>query len=351
MANGILPFASIIVVNCSGKHHLEECLPSLAGLNYPRDRFEVILVDNASADGSVEYTRRAFPWVRILQLDKNYGFCRANNEGVKIAKGEYTILLNNDTVVTEEWLLELVKGASSEDRIVSCASKMLYRDRREVINSAGGKITIIGGGFYRGYGEGDSAQYDRAAYTGFGCGAGVLVRKNFFESVGGFDEDYFSSCEEHDLGWKAWLYGYKVLYVPTAVMYHRESATFGSRSTFEPTKVYLVTRNRLYNIIKNLETRNVLRALFISMGFNSYRSSKYVVQGNFAALKSIARAHFDFAKNLRKMLGKRQVVQKNRTVSDKELYRLGVIATLKESIFEERRLNRVWRDEFYRLEA
>jgi len=132
-------------------------------------------------------------------------------------------------------------------------------------------------------------------------------------------------------------------------MYHKESGTFGSRSTFESTKVYFITRNRLYNIIKNLEVRNVVRALFISLGFNLYRSIRYLAQGNFASIKSIATAHLDFVKNLRKMLAKRQVVQKNRKVSDKQLYKLGVIATLKESISEERRLNRVLRDEFYKI--
>jgi len=206
----------------------------------------------------------------------------------------------------------------------------------------------IGGGFYRGYGDKDGPEYNKPGYTGFGCGAGVLVNKELFQYVGGFDEDYFASCEENDLGWKLWLSGYKVLYVPTAVMYHKESGTFGSRSTFESIKVYFITRNRLYNIIKNLEAKNVVRALFISLGFNLYRSIRYLAQGNFASIKSIAVAHFDFVKNLRKMLAKRQVVQNNRKVSDKQLCKLGVIATFNESVLEERRLSRVWRDEFYK---
>jgi GT2 family glycosyltransferase len=347
--NHNLPFVSIIVVNYNGKHFLGECFVSLGNLEYPRDKFEVILVDNASTDGSVHYVRENFSWVNILQLDKNYGFCKPNNDGVEIAKGEYVVFLNNDTTVTKEWLLELVKGVLSEEQIASCASKMLYSDRRDVINTAGGKITIIGGGFYKGYGDKDGPQYSKPEYTGFGCGAGVLVKKELFQYIGGFDEDYFASCEEHDLGWKLWLYGYKVLYVPTAVMYHKESGTYGSRSTFESVKVYFITRNRLYNIIKNLEAKNVVRALFVSLGFNLYRSIRYLAQGNFASIKSIAIAHLDFIKNLRKMLAKRRVVQNNRKVSDKQLYKLGVIATLKESISEERRLNRVWRDEFYRI--
>jgi GT2 family glycosyltransferase len=317
--NNNLPFVSIIVVNYNGKHFLGECFASLGNLEYPRDKFEVILVDNASTDGSVQYVRENFSWVSILQLDKNYGFCRPNNDGVKIANGEYVVFLNNDTVVTKEWLSELVKGVLSEEQIASCASKMLYYDRRNVINTAGGKITIIGGGVYKGYGDKDSPKYNNLEYTGFGCGAGVLVKKELFQYIGGFDEDYFASCEEHDLGWKVWLYGYKVLYVPTAVMYHKESGTYQSRSTFESTKVYFITRNRLYNIIKNLEAQNVIRALFISLGFNLYRSVRYLAQGNFASIKSIATAHLDFVKNLRKMLAKRRVVQNNRKLSDKQL--------------------------------
>ena len=349
MNNNNLPFVSIIVVNYNGKHFLGECFTSLENLDYPRDKFEVIIVDNASTDGSVQYVREKFPWVNILQLDKNYGFCKPNNDGVKIAHGEYVVFLNNDTAVTKEWLFELVKGVLSEEQIASCASKMLYYDRRNVINTAGGKITIIGGGIYKGYGDKDSPEYSKLEYTGFGCGAGVLVNKELFQYVGGFDEDYFASCEENDLGWKLWLSGYKVLYVPTAVMYHKESGTFGSRSTFESTKVYFITRNRLYNIIKNLEVRNVVRALFISLGFNLYRSIRYLAQGNFSSIKSIATAYLDFAKNLKKMLAKRRIVQNNRKLSDKQLYKLGVIATFKESIFEERRLSKILKDEFYRI--
>jgi len=343
------PLVSIIVVNYNGKHSLGTCFTSLENLDYPRDRFEVILVDNASIDGSVEYTRERFPWVRILQLDKNYGFCKPNNEGVNIARGEYVVLLNNDTAVTEEWLSELIKGILADDKVICCASKILYYDRRDMIQGAGGKITIIGGGFYRGYGDRNSPKYSKLEYTGFGCGAGVLVKRDFFQNIGGFDEDYFASCEEHDLGWKSWLYGYKVLYVPTAVMYHKESATFGTKSSFQPIKVYFVTRNRLYNLIKNLEARNVMKALFISFAFNLYRSIKYMAQGNFASVKSIAKAYVDFTKDLKKVLAKRKVTQKNRKLSDGELYRLGVIATIKESILEERRLGKVWKGKFYKL--
>ncbi len=184
-------------------------------------------------------------------------------------------------------------------------------------------------------------------YTGFGCAAGVLVQRDFFLGSGGFDEDYFAACEEHDLGWRAWLYGYKVAYAPAAVMYHREGGTFGNRDNFDPAKVYLNTRNRLYNIFKNLQAANVLRALLIYFGFNLYRSLSMLFRGNFSAVGAICRGHVDFIANLGKTLKKREVIQKRRKRSDAELYRLGVIATFQESLAEERRLNRVARDSYY----
>jgi len=345
----LYPLVSIIVVNYNGKHFLEECFTSLENSDYPRDNYEVILVDNASSDGSVEFTRLRFPKIRILQLDANYGFCKPNNEGARIARGKYIVLLNNDTVVTEWWLSELMKATSTDDKVACCASKILYYDKRDLINAAGGKITITGAGFYRGYGDRDGPEYDRLEYTGFGCGAGVLVKKDFFESIGGFDEDYFASCEEHDLGWKSWLYGYKVLYVPTAIMYHKESGTFGGKGSYQPVKVYFITRNRLYNLIKNFEMKNVFRGLLIGLAFDLFRGIRYVRSGNIGSTKSIGKAYVDFMKNIRKMLARRKLVQQNRRLSDDALYKLGVIATFTESLSEERRLSKVLKGTFYKV--
>jgi len=344
-----LPAVSVIIVNWNGKNYLPVCLGSLAALDYPQDKLEVIVVDNASTDSSQEYIREDYPEVRAIQLDKNYGFCRPNNEGAKVAAGEYLAFLNNDTEVTPGWLIALVQPALDDAEVVSVASKMLYADRRDTINTAGGKITIIGGGFYRGYGDRDGAKYDGPGYTGFGCAAGVLVRRDFFMDSGGFDEDYFAACEEHDLGWRAWLYGHKVAYAPSAVMYHHESGTFGTRSNYDPAKVYLNTRNRLYNLVKNLDGGNMVLGMLISLGFNTYRWLRMLFIGNPAAAGAICRGHRDFIMNLGKTLSKRRQVQKRRIRSDAELYRLGLIATMKESVAEEKRLSRLASDKRYKV--
>ncbi len=133
---------------------------SSVNMDYPQDKLELILVDNNSSDRSVDYIQESFPRVKILQMDKNYGFCKPNNEGAEAAAGEYLVFLNNDTEVTPGWLRALVQPALEDADVISVASKMLYYDRRDTINTAGGKITIIGGGFYRGYGDKDGPKYD-----------------------------------------------------------------------------------------------------------------------------------------------------------------------------------------------
>lgn len=338
VAGDIMPAVSVVIVNYNGRRYLEDCLGSLLKLDYPRDRLEVIVVDNASTDGSVEFIRDNFPSVKVLLLDANCGFCRPNNIGAASAQGEYLVFLNNDTRVTPGWLKALVRPAVADRNVVSVACKMLYPDRSDTINTAGGRITIIGGGYYRGYGDKDGPQYDLPGCTGFGCAAGVLVRKDFFFESGGFDEDYFAACEEHDIGWRAWLYGFKVAYAPQAVMYHHESGTFGSRSNAHPQKVYLNTRNRLYNLVKNLETGNAWRGMFISLAFNAYRWLIYLLGGDFAAAGAVCRGQLDFLRGLGRTLKKRRKVQALRVRSDNELYRLGIIATFAESLREERRL-------------
>ncbi len=343
-----LPPVTIIIVNHNGRQFLPVCLGSLQALDYPREKLEVIMVDNASTDDSVPYVQKEFPSVKVLALEKNFGFCRPNNEGAKTAAGQFLVFLNNDTEVSRAWLKELVGPALADKEVICCACKMLYYYKRDTINTAGGKITIVGGGFYRGYGDRDGVLYNRPGYTGFGCAAGLLVRKDFFQDAGGFDEDYFAACEEHDLGWRAWLFGYKVAYVPTAVMYHMESGTFGSRSNADPVKVYLNTRNRLYNMVKNLDAWNLVRGKLIGACFNFYRLFAYLVNGNFRAAGSVCRAYFDFALTFGKMLPKRRVVQNKRRRSDAELYRLGVIATFKESLDEEKRLLLLAKDTYYK---
>lgn len=323
------PSASVVILNFNGREFLGECLESLAKLRYPKDRLEVIMGDNASIDNSVDYVNHNFPWVKVVRFDKNYGFCKGNNLSAREAKGEYLVFLNNDTFVTEDWLSELVKGAVSEPGVLSCACKILCPQLGDgkVIQAAGGNIFASGGGFYEGWMDEDSERYNVRKYTGFGCGAGVLVEKKFFLETGGFDEYYFYSNEEMDLGFRVWLHGYKVLYVPTAVMYHYMGKTGFRGKGMTPSIEFLVNRNNVYFILKNFEWPTIIRGLFLFMMRTIFKVVYALFHANFQIPLALARAHYYVFKDFPKILRVRVTTQKSRKVSDRELVRRGVLAT------------------------
>jgi hypothetical protein len=132
-------------------------------------------------------------------------------------------------------------------------------------------------------------------------------------------------------------------------MYHKESGTYGTKSSFQPIKVYLITRNRLYNLIKNFELKNIIKGIIISIAFDIYRISTYIFQMNFKSIYSIIKAYIDFLRNINLFIKKRKLVQMKRVIPDEQLYMLGVIATFKECITEEKRLRKIWKDQFYDL--
>lgn len=323
------PFVSIIIVNFNGESFLHECFESLERLNYPREQFEVILGDNASNDNSVAYVQKNYPWVKIITFDDNYGFCKTNNICARKASGDYLIFLNNDTFVDQNWLKELVAGVLSEPGIVSCASKILFPHLNDghVVNSAGGVIFPSGCGLYEGWMADDSPAFDSKKYTGFGCGAGVLVQKEFFLETGGFDEYYFYSGEEMDLGYRAWLTGHKVLYNPHAVMYHYMGKTGFRGKGVTPTIEFLLVRNNLYFILKNFEWHLVIEGLLL-FGIRVFLKMCYALaHWNFYVIFALIRAHWHIVKDYGKIMESRAKEQKHRIVSDRKLRQLGIITT------------------------
>jgi len=324
------PFISVIVLNCNGKKFLKDCFESLEKLNYPKDRYEVIMGDNASTDDSVEYVKENFPWVRILQFDKNYGFCKANNLCVKEAKGEYLVFLNNDTTVDVDWLKNLVDGVLSEKNVISCACKMLKPyliNGQNVIDYAGGRL-FTSGGEYIGIYDTDKKEYNIPKYTGFGCGAGVLVQKEFFLKMGGFDEIYFAGTEEAELGLRIWQYGYKVLYVPSAVMIHKRQGTFGS--IFSPMIIFVNIKNPIYFILKNFEMKNVVFGLFYHLFISSVGQFFIaLLLRRFYVYSNIIKAYIFIIKNteyLKHVFRERRKIQKERVLSDDDLYKMGILS-------------------------
>ncbi len=236
---------SIIIPNWNGQHFLETCLDSLRAQTYPA--IEVIIVDNASSDGSQAYVQANYPEVILIELEKNQGFTGACNIGMEAARGGFIALLNNDTEVEPNWAEEIVKAFDTHPDVGMVASKMLLFDRRNYIHTAGDFFTTDGCAGNRGVWEKDEGQYDRADYVFAACGGSSVYRKSMLDRIGLLDNDYFFLLEDMDLAWRAQLAGYKVLYVPSAVVYHRLSATGGG-----VTASFHDGRNGIWLLVKNL---------------------------------------------------------------------------------------------------
>lgn len=380
-----VPFVSVVVLNYNGLRFLDDCLGSLAQLDYPNDRYEVVLVDNVSQDNSAEIVKDRYPWVRIVRNSRNLGFAGGNNVAMRETSADYVVLLNNDTSVDRQWLAKLVEAADRDPKIGICTSKLLFKHRRvriqmrtspfrprehgslderelgvqiyraqtqqidgswpaeylegfygvepspsgsfrwskpqatfglrvahngistrlvlnvaahrptkgarfaifyedtilgewevgtepeevtvnlpqslidkalPVVQNAGTLILKDGSGRDRGtvvkgaevYQEDDLGQYARQEEVFAGCGAALLLRRTMLEDVGLFDEDFFMYYEDMDLSWRSRRRGWKVMYIPEAVVHHVHA---GSSVEWSPFFIYHVERSRLLMLGKN----------------------------------------------------------------------------------------------------
>jgi GT2 family glycosyltransferase len=252
-----LPRAAIVILNLNGRHHLQGCFESLAALDYPKDRLEVLLVDNASTDGSVEEMQARHAWVKLLVNERNLGFSAGCNQGAAAAtRPEVLVFLNNDMRVERDWLAELVapivRGECS-----ATTSKMYSWDGKR-INSAGGGMNFHGIGIQRGLDEVPGPEHDVPVKTLFACGGAMAMSADAFRDVGGFDEEFFAYYEDVDLGWRSWVLGHAAHYAPKSVCYHHHSST--SRRLPPETIRLLQTRNPVLACFKNYDDAN-LRAV------------------------------------------------------------------------------------------
>ena len=244
---------SVVVLNYNGMEHLDVCLKSLLRQTYKN--YEIIVADNGSTDGSVAFIKENFPEVQVMEHGENFGFAKGNNLAMEMAiknRATYVALLNNDTEVDENWLGAMVEAVESSPDIGAVQSKMLLFDERGKINSGGGEVNFTGHAWPVGLLEEDIGQHKQREIE-LACAGSMLIKSAVLEEVGLFDEDYFIYHEDTDLSWRIRLAGYKIMFVPDSVVYHKYSASFENKE-----KYYLLERNRLLTLLKNYSLKSLI---------------------------------------------------------------------------------------------
>lgn len=304
------PDVSVIVVNFNGREWLGPCLEAIAAQNLTP--LEVIVVDNASTDGSVAFVRERFPSVQLVAVERNSGFAGGNNAGARIARGRHLAFLNNDTVADPGWLSALQRALDGNASAGAATSRIVYMNDPAVIDSAGDGYTCAGGAFKRGHG-GPAADY-RVAEEVFGaCGAAFMIRREVFEELGGFDDDFFLVYEDVDLSYRAQLLGHHCLYVPEAIVLHAGSATMGTLSS---QAVFHGQRNLEWVYLKNTPLPLLLRTMPSHLAYVAAAAVFFAFSGRFWAF---LRGKGAALLGVPKLLAKRRAVQRSRRSSTSRL--------------------------------
>ncbi len=307
--NQNLADCTIAILNYNGVEYLEAYLGDVEFST--RDRVDLVVIDNASTDESVEYIKEWHPGVKVNSLPKNLGFAEGYNQGLKGVNTTYTVILNSDVKVVENWLDPLVKIMEA-DKSIGCIQPKIRSieqpDHFEYAGAAGGYLDNLGYPFCRGRifdtVEKDEGQYDDECEVFWTSGAAMIIRTKLFKKLGGFDKDFFAHMEEIDLCWRVKRAGYKVLYSPKSTVYHLGGGTLSYESS---NKTYLNFRNNLALLLKNEQKRKLLWKIPTRLVLDGIAGLRLLMQGNASSFFAVIRAHFSFYGSFFSLLNKRKV--------------------------------------------
>ena len=319
--------AKIVILNWNGVDHLRRFLPSVmaaapAGV-------EVVVADNGSTDGSVAVLGSEFPTVRIVRLDRNYGFAGGYNRALRQVEADYYILLNSDVETPAGWLDPLLDTLERNPDVAVVSPKLISsEDRRlfEYAGAAGGYIDRLGYPFCRGRilrtVEEDRGQYDDARDLFWVSGAAFCCRADVFRALGGFDDDFFAHMEEIDLCWRMQLAGYRVRVVPESMVYHLGGGTL---QTDSPSKVFYNHRNNLAMLYKCSSSGQRLLVSVLRPALDVLAALSYLVQGRADNFRAVFRAWRDFLKWHPSLAEKRRAIQTSRKAGVRHIYRGSIL--------------------------
>jgi GT2 family glycosyltransferase len=254
------PKVSIVIPNWNGRKLLEQFMPSVVGQNYPS--FEVVILDNASADESVKFLEEQYPQVRVVRHNCNDGTAEGSNVGARAARGEYLFFISNDMWLEPDVLTRMTAHLDTDPKVGICTLKMrrIQADgqRLMTLDSVGGIIDVFGFGYPRGINEEDRGQWDTPAEVGFSFGGALMIRRALYEKLGGYDPAFFTLTDDLDLCWRVRMLGYKIMAEPRAVLYHRVSATLNTPAFKRAYRRFLSERNTIRMLLKNYSGVNLL---------------------------------------------------------------------------------------------
>jgi GT2 family glycosyltransferase len=297
---------AILILNFNGEDHLRRFLPSII-VNSPG--CDIIVGDNCSTDNSVELLGSSFGAVKVIKLDRNYGYAEGYNQLIKHIDHEFIALVNSDVEATANWAEPLILMLKSDSKIAAVQPKILSfvdRHKFEYAGAGGGYIDRYGYPFCRGRifksTEEDHGQYNDSREIFWASGACFMLKKSIFEELGGFDADFFAHMEEIDLNWRMHNAGYKVMYCGESSVYHLGGGTLSYNN---PKKTYLNFRNSWRMLLKNLPIKNRFSTLFIRWWLDLASIIYFLLQFQIKNLTAVIKAHFYLAGNFRKILKKR----------------------------------------------
>jgi GT2 family glycosyltransferase len=325
MSSDGFPLISVIILNWNGRPFLEKCIQSVLKQTYPN--LEIIVVDNASTDDSLKWLSSFSDRIKVISNSKNLGYGGGNNQGIKESKGNYLLILNNDTELERECIEKLWRAMQKDPRVGVTTPKILLSHKRNLIDAAGLTIYWDGLSIGRGHLESEEAySIDEEVFFGSGCAS--LFKKEMLEDIGLFDEDFFAYADDTDLGWRARQAGWKSLFVSKALVFHNHSGKFGNLLTY---KAFLLERNRIWVALKNfslpllilLPFSSLIRYLYQALALIFRKKGSFSVSSGLSILSIIfilVKAYLSAFWGLPKTLKKRKEIKKIRKVSNKEYF-------------------------------
>jgi GT2 family glycosyltransferase len=320
---------SIVILNWNGKKFLEKFLPIVMKYSSGYDK-EVVVADNNSADDSIAFLKENYPSIKLIELDKNYGFTGGYNKALEMIDSEYFILLNSDIEVTPGWIDPIIQFMDEKPDIAACMPKIKSyheKEKFEYAGASGGFIDKFGYPFCRGrifnHLETDQGQYDDAIQVFWATGACFFVRAEIFKKLNGFDNDFFAHMEEIDLCWRINHSGHKIYCFPKVEIFHVGGGTLPKNN---PWKTFLNYRNNLFLLFKNLPSGKLFPIILIRLYLDGLSITKLLFSFKMKDAWAIVKAHFAVFRNIGRLRKKRKaIVSPNSLINNEILYPRSIV--------------------------